>query len=98
MMGKSRHAIEILSLSLPNRNTAFPRQGDQLLSSRPSLLFVDKEFEGLATTAQPLSYRVNPVKIISFHCFTTLPGLFAFPQESFSQQSQGLPRQRSVGQ
>jgi hypothetical protein len=70
-MGQSCHAVEVLATPLPHRDAALLGQDQQLIDALTAALFVHKEFEGLATTAQPLTYRVNPVEIIDFHVSKT---------------------------
>jgi hypothetical protein len=41
-MGKARHAVQILTLSLPYRNTSFTRYDQQFLNSWPGTFFIDK--------------------------------------------------------
>jgi hypothetical protein len=55
------HAVEVLTFSLPDRDATLTRQGEQLIDPLAGALFIHKQFEGLATTAQPFTYRVNPV-------------------------------------
>ena len=95
MMGLPCQAFQVLALALADRNPALAGQLNQLLNTLTALLFIHKEFEGLATSAQPLTYRVNPIKIIDFHCFTTLPELLAFHQESSAPLPQDHSRQKS---
>jgi len=64
-------AIEILAPPPADRHAAGLGQVQQLFDALPGAVFIHIEFEGLATTAQPLTYRVNPVEIIDFHVSKT---------------------------
>jgi hypothetical protein len=74
-MRLSRHAVEVLTPPLPDRNAALASQDQQLIDALTATFFIDKKLEGLATAAQPFTDRIYPINIVSHEEISIFPAM-----------------------